>query len=179
MRRLALVLTLASLAGSGWAFGPEPADAMVTRAQARAKAEKKTVFLAFHASWCGWCKRLEAWLERPAVKPVWEKHFVTVWLTVMESEDKKALENPGGASWLERVGGKGEGLPFFALLTSTGSVAADSRRVESGKRLGNVGYPAAHEEVAWFLTAVQSSTKITPAEIAVLKRELEAAAPKR
>jgi hypothetical protein len=42
-----------------------------------------------------------------------DKYFVSVGLVVLESEDKKALENEGSDKVLDSVGGTGEGIPFM------------------------------------------------------------------
>ena len=42
---------------------PEPADAILKSACQEAAKENKNVFIMFHASWCGWCRKMEASLE--------------------------------------------------------------------------------------------------------------------
>src|SRR5215467_582890 len=91
------------------------ADEVLAPAKAKASAEKKAIFLHFGASWCGWCRKLDSFLGRPEIKPVFEKYFVPVKLVVQENEKNKALENPGAAALLNQFGGP-EGLPYSAFL---------------------------------------------------------------
>ena len=45
-----------------------------------AAAENKAIFVHFGASWCGWCRKLDAFLERPALP--WALGFVTACLVL-------------------------------------------------------------------------------------------------
>ncbi|WP_353097987.1 thioredoxin domain-containing protein [Empedobacter brevis] len=46
----------------------QTATEILTKAQNQAKVENKNVFLIFHASWCGWCKKMEKKYGRPCCK---------------------------------------------------------------------------------------------------------------
>jgi hypothetical protein len=129
-----------------------------------AAEQKKTVLVIFHASWCGWCKKLEAALTSPGVAPILATHFVTIHLDVMENGDNKRLENPGGDDYLAKWGGAKSGLPFYAFLDEKGKKIADSNALPNGQ---NIGYPGTPEEIDAFLGLL---TKTAP-RLTVEERE--------
>jgi thiol-disulfide isomerase/thioredoxin len=143
---------------------PASADTLIAAARTKAAADGKTIYVRFSASWCGWCQRHEAFLERPEIKAAFERQFVPVKLIVQESDEKKALENPGAEAWLKKVGGP-EGLPFSGFLDAKGSLIVNSRRPgASGPGGGNIGHPVAPEEIDWFVAMMKKAAPKMPAK---------------
>ncbi|MGO8925820.1 MAG: thioredoxin family protein [Limisphaerales bacterium] len=124
---------------------------MLAPVKAKAAAEQKVIFLHFGASWCGWCKRLDAFLDRPEIKPVVEKYFIPVKLVVQENDKNKALENPGADALLKQLGGP-SGLPYSAFLDAKGALIVNSKR--QGQ---NIGYPGQPEEIDWFIQMMKKA----------------------
>jgi thiol-disulfide isomerase/thioredoxin len=133
--------------------GAPTADQALASAKEKAAAEHKAIYLHFGASWCGWCKRLDAFLDRPDIKPVFEKYFIPVKLVVQENDKNKTLENPGADALLKQFGGP-SGLPFSAFLDAKGVMIVNSKR--DGQ---NIGYPAQPGEIDFF---VQMMKKAAP-----------------
>ncbi|MEZ0325777.1 MAG: thioredoxin family protein [Fimbriimonas sp.] len=153
------------------------ASAVLSSAQTKARLEKKNVLVMFDASWCGWCRRLEKFVEDKEMRKLLEKSFVLVTLDVLENEDKKALENPGGSEYLEKFGGKDAGLPFTAAIDPSGKLIVNSNE-KDGKK-GNIGYPAAPNEIAHFMTMLKKSApQLSNADREKLRAWLVANAPK-
>ena len=96
----------------------QTATEILTKAQNQAKIENKNVFLIFHASWCGWCKKMEKNMDDPAVKQYFDANYVKTFITVQERAEKKNLDTPCGAEINEKFGGKniGDG-PFLHVGT--------------------------------------------------------------
>lgn len=156
---------------------PKPAGEVLKVAGAKAKANKKSVMVIFHASWCGWCHRFDKYLADPAFGDPIKKNFEIVHLVVQESPDKKALENPGGAEVQTMFGGKDAGLPFMAVTDASGKLLANSN-AKDGKS-GNIGCPVTDEEIAHFLKMLErSAPRISAEERARLGKWLKANAPK-
>ena len=89
-----LALTIC-ISNAGFSQQPASATEILETAMATAKAAKKNVFVKFTASWCGWCKKMDAAMNDPKCKKFFDDNFVTVQLVVDERDDKKQLENPG------------------------------------------------------------------------------------
>lgn len=173
---LALLMVASVSSASPQASQKSAAD-LLKAAQVKAAKEGKVVFVSFHASWCGWCKRLDAFISNPVAKPILEKGFVFVSLDVLENKGKENLETPGGLEVLKSVKGEEEGLPFSVIYSAKGVPLIDSRKTP-GKAGSNIGYPAAPDEIAHFLKMLETAPKITPADRATLKDWLVKNAPK-
>ncbi|HLO67863.1 MAG TPA: thioredoxin family protein [Holophaga sp.] len=176
---LLLVPVLAAALPAPAAEAPKPAAELL--AAARAAAGNRAVLVAFHASWCSWCRRLEGVLEQPEVKAVMDRHFVIQWLTIKERGEKKALDNPGAAElYAQWTGGVPSGIPFYGVLGAGNTLKASSiRALEAGKGPENLGYPGAPAEIDQFLGMLkEGAPAFTAAEGEVLRRALLAAMPK-
>ena len=150
---------------------PEPAMRILNSAVKEAGASGRTVFLIFHASWCKWCRKLEAVLDAPDVKKLIDDNYVVVRLDVMERGEKvQALENPGGQAIMNELGGSDSGLPFYAFIDGGGKKIADSKVV--GPQKENIGFPGSPEEIALFEKLLkQTAPRMTDEQRAgVMKR---------
>ena len=137
-----------------------PAKQVLDEALATAKATQRNVFVHFSASWCGWCHKLEAFLKTAEGRML-QKYAVDVMLVVLESKDKKMLENPGGAELMKGWGGTG-GIPFYVFLDHTGAVLSDANNMPNG---GNIGYPANPAEVKAFAGVLARGVPKMPTDV--------------
>ncbi len=173
MKSLAAFFLMLSLLTSASLAETPSAEQILAGAKTKAAAEQKAIFVHFGASWCGWCKKLDAYLDQPDVKPVFEKYFVPVKLVMGEKPPQKALENAGADDLAKKLGGPG--FPFHAFLDAQGALIVNSNREPGGQ---NIGYPAEPAEVDWFLQMIKKAApKITDADLKSLETPLRTPPP--
>jgi len=142
------------------------ADAILKEARAKAAKENKNIMVIFHASWCGWCHKMDASLNDPSVKDFFDKNYVITHLVISESKDKKNLENPGAEELNKKWGGADQGIPFWVIMDKNGKILADSQK----KPGENVGCPAAAEEVEHFINVLKKTSSITNEQVAAVEK---------
>jgi len=126
---------------------PPSASEVLSSAMQASKSEQKNILIHFGASWCSWCKRLDEMLESPEVGKLFHDNYVITHLTIQESPDKVALENPGAQDMVNEAGGKDSGVPVYIFFDSAGKRLATSMAMPDG---GNIGHPATPEEIQAF-----------------------------
>jgi len=141
---LTLALAAVVLAQAG---KPPSATQVLDAALKKAKAEQKNVLIHFGASWCTWCKRLDAMLESAQVGKLFHDNYVITHLTIQERDEKVALENPGADQMAAEAGAKGAGVPVYIFFDSAGKRLATSMALPDGS---NIGHPATPEEIQAF-----------------------------
>jgi len=169
---LSLVLILA-IRVTGFAQGKLPTtETVMSDAYAHAKKENKNVMVIFHASWCGWCKKMEASINEPTLKKFFDDNYVIALLDVQERKGKEYLENPGSFAFMTKYKGDKAGLPFWFVTDANGKKLADSQVRPDGASLDtygdNIGCPAADNEVAFFAKILKSTSKLKDSEIAMI-----------
>jgi thioredoxin-related protein len=155
MRKITLLSLFTLITMACIAQKPEPVSTILPRAFKQAIRENKNVFVIFHASWCGWCKKLDASLNDPEIKKYFDTSYVIVHFTVQESAANKKLETPGADTILNKYGGKYAGLPFFVIFDNYGAVIGDSFYKKE-----NIGCPASENEVTAFIDLLKKSSAI-------------------
>ena len=156
---------------------PKPsAQELLSAATKTAKAENKAIMVHFSASWCGWCKRLDAFLNAPVVGKLMADNYVLLELVVQESPKKKALENPGADALMKQMGAADAGLPYYFFLDKDGKKMCDSLVMPGGQ---NIGHPANAEEIKAFVRLIEKSApRMTAAERGQIVSYLTNNAPK-
>lgn len=156
------------------AQAPAPARQLIADAQKAAAKDGRKVMVIFHASWCGWCHKFEGFMDQPQFKPLFAKSYAIVRLDVLENDDKKNLENPGGMDVMNELGGANQGIPYFAVLDGKGKAIVNSKRPSDRVKGGeNIGHPAAPEEIAHFMSVLKTTSKMNADELAKIEAWLK------
>jgi thioredoxin-related protein len=159
-----LAFALATVLGTTVLAQTKPATAqeVLNKAVETAKAQKKNILIHFGASWCSWCKHLDAMLESQEVGKLFHDNFVITHLTIQESKDKLALENPGAQEMADAAGAKDAGVPVYMFFDQSGNRIATSMAMPDG---GNIGHPATPEEIKVFIGLLEKTApRMTAAE---------------
>ncbi len=171
-----LLLTLGMISG---AFAQEkvlPASEIMDDAYAQAARENKKVFVMFHASWCGWCHRMDSLMIVPETKALFDDSFVVKHLVTGERGAKKVLDNPGAEDLKNKYNGVGTGIPYWLIFSAKGKLLADSRMPSTDKKTGkkiktNTGCPADPDEVSYFIKVLKKTTSLTDTELSLIAKK--------
>ena len=147
---------------------------ILNEAYALAAKENKKVFIMFHASWCGWCHKMDKSMNDESCKKVFDDNFVIRHLVVNESPDKKHLENPGAEDLKNLYHGTGQGIPFWLIFDKDGKLLSDSkiRKKGEGPEVGeNSGCPASEVEVDFFISVLKKTTSLKKAELEIIEKQ--------
>ena len=166
MKQFFVSLLSAAIAVTSLAQSTPAAVAVLKEARVRAAKENKNVMVIFHASWCGWCHKMDTSLNDPSVKDFFQKNYVITHLVISELKDKKNLENPGAEELNKKWGGENQGIPFWVIMDKDGNILADSQR----KPGENVGCPATEEEVAHFINVLKKTSPINEEQIVKVEK---------
>lgn len=155
--------------------GPLPAEQVMQQAIQQAIKENKNIMVIFHASWCGWCRKMDSSLNDKSCKKFFDDNYVIMHLVVNESPDKKNLENPGVYQFRSKYNGDDLGLPSWLIFDKHGNLLADSQMRPSGANMAtqgeNVGCPASEKEVAYFIDVLKKTSNLSaPQQVAIEKR---------
>ncbi|MDB5230207.1 MAG: hypothetical protein JWN76_1012 [Chitinophagaceae bacterium] len=155
-------ISLSSVAQSS----PEAAQDILRSAYKQAAKENKKVFVIFHASWCGWCHKMDTAMNDESCRKLFNDNYVIRHLDVMETNEKKALENPGAMDIMKEYGGDNGGIPFWLVFDEDGKLLADSH-MKAGV---NTGCPASKEEIDYFLQVLQKTSSLNDRQLIAIKK---------
>ena len=174
MKLIPTTLLFLLFAFNAHAQTPVPsATEILEKTYQQAKKENKNVFIIFHASWCGWCRKMDSSMNDPLCKKYFADNYVTVHLTIDESPTKKNLENPGAAEFNKKYHGDKAGLPFWLIMNPKGDLLGDALVRPVGASLQTeategIGCPASEKEVATFIALLKKTSKLKEEELKVI-----------
>lgn len=149
------------------------ANDILKEAYQQAAKENKKVFIMFHASWCGWCHKMDNSMNDPACKKFFDDSYVIRHLVVDEAKDKKGLENHGANELRTKYNGDGVGIPFWLLFDKDGKLLSDSKMRKEGEgpeKGDNIGCPASEKEVASFIEILKKTSSINNDQVEIVRK---------
>ena len=135
-----------------------------------AKEENKNVFLMFHASWCGWCHRMDDNMQNKACKEFFDTNYVITHLTVKENKENKHLENPGAFAFLGQLKGEKQGIPYWVIFDKKGKITLQTGYGPSG--LPHIGTFAEVARTSMIVNALNNLTDL-PKEIITFSDDMD------
>ncbi|HVI46178.1 MAG TPA: thioredoxin family protein [Chitinophaga sp.] len=166
---LSIAVMLFSFAVTNAQQTPASAGKVLKDACTQAGKSKKKVFLIFHASWCGWCHKMDTAMNDVSCRKAFNDNYVICHITVSEAKDKKALENPGGEAMLQQYHGGQSGIPYWLVFDASGTLLADSRASIDGGKPENVGCPSKKEEVDYFISVLKKTSHMNATELQAVR----------
>jgi thiol-disulfide isomerase/thioredoxin len=153
---------------------PPTAEEILNSAYKKAADENKNVLLMFHASWCGWCHKMDNSINDKSCKELFDKNYVIKHLVVYESNGKKDLENPGALELLTKYKGNDLGIPYWMVFNKNGTLLADSKVRPDGAGSDadgeNTGCPASEKEVTHFIKVLKQTSALNSDELEMIRK---------
>ena len=155
----------------------ESTKTIMNNAFSKAKVENKNVFIMFSASWCGWCKKMDASMKDISVAKFFNENYVIEKLIVLEQKSKKHLENLGSEEMLNKYGGKKQGIPYYLIFDSGANLLADSKMLKGKEVLKNegtnIGCPGTDYEIDAFLYKLKETSNLTDEELILIAKKFK------
>lgn len=145
-----------------------PAKEILEANYKTASAENKNILLIFHASWCGWCHKMDSSINDPSCKKFFKDNYIITHLVVHESAGKKQLENAGAEELLKQYKAFDSGIPFWVVLDKNGKLLFNSFIKNANGDTGIIGCPATEAEVKEFIKILKQSSRLTDKELEII-----------
>ena len=173
MKPYILIAAYLLLSIAGRSQAPPSANDVLKESYSVAGKENKNVFVLFHASWCGWCHKMDTAMNDNLVRKFFTDNYVIRHLVIYESKGKENHENPGALDLLKKYKGDDRDIPYWLVFDKNGKLLADSklRPVGGGLETGNnTGCPANAKEVAHFVKVLRQTSSLKDADLSIIEK---------
>ncbi len=171
MKKLLILSTLFLFSISSFAqTNATAASKILAAAYKEAAEQQKNILVIFHASWCGWCHKMDASINSAECKKLFTNNYIITHLAVHESENKKLLENEGADALLKQYKAFYSGIPFWVVLDKDGNLLYDSFIKNTDGTSFNIGCPASEKEVTGFIKILKATSDLKEKELDVINK---------
>jgi thioredoxin-related protein len=116
MKKLLVVIIFLFNCNYGFSQSGRPANELFEEAIAKAKKEKKNVFIIFTATWCGPCKYLKRCIYDDYNVQYFEKNYVILQFYSSYVDVKKGIANEGANKLLAQYNGDTTKIPYWLIV---------------------------------------------------------------
>jgi len=141
---LAALLSLYAFAADAPVYDESAdAQAQVSQALAKAKADNKQVMIVFGANWCGDCKMLDGEFKKLALKTLLDANYVIVKVDVNRFNKNLDVVKPYGDVIKK-------GIPSIVIATSANQLmyATNGGELADARKMGEMGVAEFFRELA-------------------------------
>jgi len=174
---ITIIITVLFLNNASAQDNAESAKTIMNNAFSKAKVANKNVFIMFHASWCGWCKKMDASMTDTTITKLFTNNYIIEHLVIKEAKNKKHLENSGAQEILAKYGGGNSGIPYWLIFDGDGNLLADSKMIKGKEILkgegNNIGCPGTDYEIDAFLYKLKETSNITDDELLRIAKQFK------
>ena len=176
MKKFLLVLAIAFAYTQTQAQTTLPAaKSIIEETCKEAAAQHKKAFIMFHASWCGWCHKMDKNMNDSSLRKYFSDNYVANHITVFETDS--TLDNPGAKAFLAAHNAADQGIPAWFIFDGSGNLLADSQMQTSNGEGTNVGCPSAEQEVAYFIQVLEKTSYMNKDEKLAVEKVFSKATP--
>ena len=132
---LAAFLSLCAFAADAPVYDESvDAQAQVSQALAKAKADNKQLMIVFGANWCGDCKMLDGEFKKPAMKALLDANYVVVKVDVNRFNKNLDVVKPYGEVIKK-------GIPSIVIATPANQLvyATNGGELADARKMGEAG----------------------------------------
>ena len=153
-----------------------PADtkSIIKEACREAAEQNKNAFIIFHASWCIWCHKMDSSINDVTCKKFFDDNYIIKHITVFEVKEKARLNNAGAQEFLAAHHAAEQGIPAWFIFDKDGNLLSDSqlrsKNVGPDTEGSNVGCPANGQEINYFISVLEKTSKISGEEKEAIKK---------
>ena len=156
MKSFFLFFALIGIVVTGFSQG-KPANDLFEEAIAKAKKEKKNVFVIFTATWCTPCKYLKRGISDAYNAKFFEDNYVILPLYSSYVDIKKGISNDGANKLLAKYGGDTTSIPYWLIINPL-----------KQKLHGQLDFSSDQQFLKNFVSVIKKTSRLSASELQMI-----------